>query len=118
MEWNSTKGMYGIDGKVAPSGLIAAEVLSRSEVFREVVAEMRRRTEPLTTPTVPVWPDESVRGIALIADPLTFQPGELPASTVRELGKWWNGLNRDERTRFAAYFGLWCAYARGQAAKK
>ena len=98
--------------------IIAVEVSSQTPVFAEVIAEMRRRTEPLTTTTVPVWPDESVRGIALIGNPLTFAPGDLPAATTRELGQWWNSLAPDERTRFAKFFGLWCAHTRGQAAKK
>jgi hypothetical protein len=98
--------------------LIAVDVSSQTEVFGEVISEMRRRTEPLTTSTVPIWPDESVRGIALIGNPLTFRPGELPAGSARELGAWWTGLSRTERTRFAAFFGLWCAHTRGQAAKK
>jgi hypothetical protein len=98
--------------------LIAIDVLQETPVVSAVISEMRRRTEPMTTALVPIWPDESVRAIALIQDPLTFQPGRLPAAAHEELGKWWAGLHRDDRLRFATYFGLWCAHTRGKAAKK
>jgi hypothetical protein len=98
--------------------LIANEVTSQSEVFSDIVTEMRRRTESLTTSTVPIWPDESVRGIALIGNPLTFKPSELTAATLLEIASWWGALSREERTRFATYFGLWCAYTRAQTPKK
>jgi hypothetical protein len=97
---------------------IANDVTSRSAVFSDVVLEMRRRTEAMTTLTVPIWPDESVRGIALIGNPLTFKPGELPAATLLEIGTWWNALTHGERVRFANYFGLWCANTRAQNQKK
>jgi hypothetical protein len=98
--------------------LIAAEVITRSEVFSDVVTEMRRRTERMTTPSVPVWPDASVQGIALIDNPLTFNPSELAAKAAQEIDAWWKALPREERTRFAAYFGLWCANTRAQSGKK
>jgi hypothetical protein len=98
--------------------IIATEVAAQTEVFGEVISEMRRRTEPLTTSTIPVWPDESAHGIALIQNPLSFQPGELSAGLTLEIGKWWNPLTRNERIRFATYFGLWCAQTRGRQEKK
>jgi hypothetical protein len=98
--------------------LIATDVLQETPVVSAVISEMRRRTEPMTTALVPIWPDESARAIALIQDPLTFQPGRLPGAAHEELGKWWAGLNRDDRLRFATYFGLWCAHERGKASKK
>jgi hypothetical protein len=98
--------------------LIANEVTSQSDVFSDVVTEMRRRTELLTTSTVPIWPDESVRGIALIGNPLTFKPGELTTAAVLEISTWWSSLSHQERIRFATYFGLWCAYTRAQLPKK
>jgi len=94
------------------------DVLQETPVLSAVISEMRRRTEPLTTPLVPIWPDEAVRAIALIQDPLTFQPARLAAAAHEELVKWWAGLNRDERLRFATYFGLWCAHTRGKSGKK
>ena len=99
-------------------GIIANEVASQSDVFEVVIAEMRRRTEPLTTSKVPIWPDESARGIVLIENPLTFRPEELKEGVRQEIGRWWSALARDERCRFASYFGLWCAHTRGQSEKK
>jgi hypothetical protein len=97
---------------------IANEVAAQSDIFSDIVTEMRRRTESLSTSTVPIWPDESVRGIALIGNPLTFKPNELGAATLLEISTWWSKLSRDERIRFATYFGLWCAYTRTQSPKK
>jgi hypothetical protein len=97
---------------------IAGEVIAHSEVFSDVVTEMRRRTERMTTPSVPVWPDEAVKGIALIGNPLTFKPGELTGKAAQEIAAWWKALSRDQRTRFAAFFGLWCANTRAQSEKK
>ena len=98
--------------------LIAIDVLQETPVLGAVISEMRRRTEPMTVLKTPIWPDESVRAIALIQDPLTFQSARLAAAAHEELVKWWAGLNRDERLRFATYFGLWCAHTRGKASKK
>jgi hypothetical protein len=97
---------------------IAAEVIGQTEVFADVVVEMRQRTDSLRTTVVPVWPDESARGIAMIENPLTFRPGEMSAGASVEIGKWWNLLSREDRLGFAKYFGLWCAYMRTQPAKK
>jgi hypothetical protein len=97
---------------------IAIDVCSKSDVFSDIVLEMRRRTESLSTLTLPIWPDESVRGIALIGNPLTFQPSEMKAATLLEIGTWWSGLTHGERIRFANYFGLSCAHTRAQTQKK
>lgn len=97
---------------------IAGEVLAQTEIFADVVVEMRQRTDSLRTTAVPVWPDESARGIAMIDHPLTFRPGEMSVGASVEIGKWWNLLSRDDRLGFATYFGLWCAYMRTQPAKK
>ena len=97
---------------------IAGEVIAQTEVFGDVVVEMRQRTDALRMSTVPVWPDESARGIAMIANPLRFRPQELPPKAAAELSHWWNLLSREERIGFARYFGLWCAHTRTQPAKK
>jgi hypothetical protein len=115
---DATPALSDPDAVAKAVDLIAAEVITQSEAFSDVVTEMRRRTELMTTPSVPVWPDESVRGIALIGNPLTFKPGELTTQVARELAAWWKALSREERTRFAAYFGLWCANTRAQSGKK
>jgi hypothetical protein len=97
---------------------IAAEVIGQTDVFAEVVVEMRQRTDTLRTTAVPVWPDESARGIAMIENPLTFRPAEMSVGASVEIGKWWNLLSREDRLGFAKYFGLWCAHMRTQPAKK
>ena len=97
---------------------IAVEVLGQTQVFAEVIVDMRQRTDSLRTTAVPVWPDETARGIAMIENPLTFRPAEMSVGVSVEIGKWWNLLTREERIGFAKYFGLWCAHARTQPPKK
>jgi hypothetical protein len=97
---------------------VARDVLAHADVFADVVVEMRQRTDSLRTTIVPVWPDESARGIAMIDNPLTFRPSEMPVGASVEIGKWWGLLSKEDRIAFAKYFGLWCAYARTQPAKK
>jgi hypothetical protein len=97
---------------------IARDVLSHTDVFADVVVEMRQRTDSLRISIVPVWPDESARGIAMIDHPLTFRPSEMSVGASVEIGKWWGLLSKEDRIAFAKYFGLWCAHARTQPAKK
>lgn len=97
---------------------IATEVLSQTQAFADVIVEMRQRTDSLRTPVVPVWPDESARGIAMIENPLTFRPAEMSVGASVEIGKWWGLLSKEERIAFAKYFGLWCAHMRTQPPKK
>jgi len=92
--------------------IIANDVTSRNQVFTDVVTEMRRRTETLTTGQPPMAPDKAVKGATLIGNPLTFKPSELTVPTAMEIGSWWSQLSTDERRQFAKYYGLWCAYTR------
>ena len=97
---------------------IANAVIDQSEQFGDVVLEMRQRTDALRTSKLPIWPDASVRGIAMIENPLTFKPAEMSVGAAVEIGQWWNALSREHRIQFAKYFGLWCAYCRTKPPKK
>jgi hypothetical protein len=94
--------------------IIAADVVSRSAVFADVVREMRTRTEPLTTPELPAAPEKAAKGVAVIQNPLTFDPSQLTVPSAVEVGTWWSALSADDRRQFAKYYGLWCAYSRGR----
>jgi hypothetical protein len=94
--------------------VIAGDVLSRSQVFADVIQEMRRRTENLTAADLPVAPEKSARGVAVIQNPLSFDPGKLAVPSAVEVGSWWSQLSGEERRQFAKYYGLWCAFARGR----
>lgn len=94
--------------------VIAADVVSRNASFSDVVNEMRRRTQSLSTTLVPTPPQKSMKGAGLIANPLTFKPGEMTPATAMEAGGWWSSLTAADRRDFAKYFGLWCAFTRGQ----
>jgi hypothetical protein len=96
---------------------IAGEVTAQYKVFADVVNEMRRRTESLTTKTAPLAPAKSIKGSGVIGNPLTFKPGELTVPQSIEVGTWWGGMTPDDRREFARYFGLWCAYTRGMSRK-
>jgi hypothetical protein len=94
--------------------IIAIDALSRSQVFADVVQEMRRRTETLTTTDLPVAPEKAAKGVSMIQNPLTFEPSKLSVPNALELGTWWSQLTLDERRQFAKYYGLWCAFTRGR----
>jgi hypothetical protein len=94
--------------------LIANDVVARNPLFPDVVTEMRRRTETLTTMTPPFAPEKCARGVNLIPNPLTFRPNEMTVSTAMEMGSWWSTMSTEDRRQFAKYYGLWCAYLRGQ----
>jgi len=96
---------------------IAGEVTTQYKVFADVVNEMRRRTESLTTRNSPLAPAKSIKGTSVIGNPLTFKPAELTVPQSIEIGTWWGGLNPDDRRDFARYYGLWCAYTRGMSKK-
>ena len=96
---------------------IANEVTGQYKIFADVVLEVRRRTESLTTKTAPLAPAKSIRGTAVIGNPLTFKPSELTVPQSLEIGGWWGALSQDDRRDFARYFGLWCAYTRGLSKK-
>ena len=114
----ATIAVAGPDPAAQTIDSIANEVLDKSEDFGVVVLEMRQRTDALRTAKLPVWPDASVRGIAMIENPLTFKPSELAVGPSVELGQWWNGLSKEHRIEFAKYFGFWCAYCRTKPPKK
>lgn len=92
--------------------IIANDVTARNAVFTDVVTEMRRRTESLTTSLPPMAPAKSTQGATLIGNPLTFKPNDLTVPTAMEIGSWWSKLSAEERRAFAKYYGLWCAYTR------
>jgi hypothetical protein len=94
--------------------VIAGDVLSRSQVFADVVQEMRRRTETMTAPELPLAPERSAKGVSVIQNPLTFDPAKLTVPNAVEVGTWWSQLSGDERRQFAKYYGLWCAFQRGR----
>jgi hypothetical protein len=92
---------------------IAGEVTSQTMVFSDVVKQMRQRSEGLTTKISPLAPAKSIRGSAVIGNPLTFKPEDLTVPQSIEVRNWWNGMTQDDRREFARYYGLWCAYSRG-----
>jgi hypothetical protein len=94
---------------------IAGEVCAQYKIFADVVNEMRRRTESLTTKTSPLAPAKSIKGVSVIGNPLTFKPADLTVPQSIEVGTWWGALSPDERREFARYFGQWCAYMRGMS---
>jgi hypothetical protein len=93
--------------------VIAADVVSHSAVFADVVREMRSKTAELTAPELPVAPEKAAKGVSVIQNPLTFDPSKLTVPSAVEVGSWWSQLSPDDRRQFAKYYGLWCAYARG-----
>jgi hypothetical protein len=93
--------------------LIANDVVARNLLFTDVVTEMRRRTETLTTTTPAFAPEKCARGVNLIPNPLTFRPNEMTVATAMEIGSWWSTMSAEDRRQFAKYYGLWCAYVRG-----
>jgi hypothetical protein len=94
--------------------LIANDVTNRNKIFSDVVQEMRRRTETLTTQVPPLAPERSIKGVSVISNPLTFKPTDLTGPMALEIGGWWGGLSPEDRRQFAKYYGLWCAFTRGQ----
>jgi hypothetical protein len=94
--------------------IVANDVISRNQAFTDVVVEMRRRTEGLTTTALPVAPAKSIKGAAKIQNPLTFDPARMPVPDAVEIGTWWSQMLPDERREFAKYYGLWCAFMRGR----
>jgi hypothetical protein len=94
--------------------LIANDVTQRTQVFSDIVAEMRRRTETLTTTNPPFAPEKSAKGVAIIGNPLLFKVNDWNTPTAMELGGWWSKLSSEDRRQFAKYYGLWCAYTRAQ----
>ena len=98
--------------------IIAADVIPQFLAISDVILEMRRRTEPYKTGTAPTRPKDVAPALARIDDPLVFKPDELSTAAALEIGEWWSALPKEERIRFARWFGLWCAYARQQAPKK
>lgn len=94
--------------------VIAGDVTSRIQVFNDVVVEMRRRTESLTTTELPVAPSFAAKGVAVMKNPLTFDAKKLAVPDAVEIGTWWSQLAADERRQFAKYYGLWCAFERGR----
>lgn len=112
-KYPSIEGTARIDNIDRAVEVIATDVTSRIQVFGDVVTEMRRRTESLTTSVPPMTPDKSVKGAAVIGNPLNFKPSELTVPTALEIGSWWSTLSPEDRRQFAKYFGLWCAYTRG-----
>jgi hypothetical protein len=94
--------------------VIAGDVISRNQVFADVVQEMRRRTDTLTTTELPVAPEKAAKGVSVIQNPLTFDPSKLTVPNAVEIGTWWSQLTADERRQFAKYYGLWCAFTRGR----
>jgi hypothetical protein len=94
--------------------LIANDVVARTPLFPDLVTEMRRRTETLTSATAPFAPEKSAKGVNLIRNPLTFRPNEMTVSVAMEIGTWWSQMSTEDRRQFAKYFGLWCAYTRTQ----
>jgi hypothetical protein len=94
--------------------IIANDVISRNQAFTDVVVEMRRRTEGLTTTSLPVAPAKSIKGAAKIQNPLTFEAARMPVPDAVEIGTWWSQMLPDERREFAKYYGLWCAFMRGR----
>ena len=93
---------------------IAGEVIARSQVFSDVVTEMRRRTDGMTTRTYPFAPEKSSKGVTLIGNPLTFRPAEMSVPHAMEIGTWWSALTLEDRRQFAQYYGLWCAYTKAR----
>lgn len=107
----SASTMEGVDKAVEA---IANDVTARTPIFTDVVLEMRRRTETLTTTASPFAPEKSAKGVQIIGNPLTFRPGEMTTSQALDIGSWWGALNPEDRRQFAKYFGLWCAYTRAK----
>jgi hypothetical protein len=97
--------------------IISADVTSRYVAFTDVVGEMRRRTEGLTTGTLPIAPENAAKGVSVIQNPLTFEPAKLAVPDAVAIGTWWSQLLPDDRRAFAKYYGLWCAFMRGRAGK-
>lgn len=94
--------------------VIAGDVISRNQVFADVIQEMRRRTDTLTIPDLPVPPEKAAKGVSVIQNPLTFDPSKLTVPNAVEVGTWWSQLSQEERRQFAKYYGLWCAFTRGR----
>jgi hypothetical protein len=107
----TTKTAPGAEKTVAA---IAADVLTKSFAFSDVIQEMRRRTDKLTAAQLPIVPESAGKGLSFIQNPLTFDPSKLPATSLLEIGSWWSNLPIEERRQFAAYYGLWCAVMRGR----
>src|SRR5436190_17066459 len=95
--------------------VIANDVTSRVQIFTDVVLEMRRRTESLTTTELPVAPSFAAKGVAVMKNPLTFDAKRLPVPDAVEIGTWWSQLPADERRQFAKFYGIWCAFERGRS---
>lgn len=113
-KYPATTGQPTMEGVDKAVEAIANDVTSRSKVFTDVVTEMRRRTETLTTTSVPYAPENAARAVTIIGNPLTFRPGELSTTQLLEIGSWWGALSPQDRRQFAKYYGLWCAFTRGQ----
>jgi hypothetical protein len=101
--------MQGVEKAVE---LIANEVVGKSQVFSDVVNEMRRRTEYMSTKTYPFAPEKAAKAVQLIGNPLSYRPNEMSVPHAMEIGTWWSSLTLEDRRQFARYFGLWCAYTR------
>jgi hypothetical protein len=94
--------------------VVASDVISRTQVFADVVGEMRRRTVGLAATGLPPAPAKFARCVGRIQNPLTFDPERMPVPDAAEIETWWRELSVVERRDFARYYGLWCAFVRGQ----
>jgi len=95
--------------------IIANDVTSRNQVFADVIQEMRRRTDSVTTAELPIAPEKAAKGVSMIQNPLTFEPSKLTVPQAVEVGTWWSQLSAEERRQFAKYYGLWCAVMRSRS---
>jgi hypothetical protein len=116
-KYPATQGSVVVESTERTIELIANDVLSRTQIFTDIVNEMRRRTETFTTSVPPFAPEKCAKGVAIIGNPLLFKSNALNTATATEIGGWWSKLTAEDRRQFAKYFGLWCAFTRGQEKK-